>query len=111
MEMSQTSQIHVLVGHCHVFAQNLCQYLPEGKEFGIYPPIPETIDLVIFIFLYLGPAHTHTQVCDQLKANVGLLRKHVSQTCCHLNDDKLVLSPLLSSQSSPDLDVMHVLLQ
>lgn len=57
--------------------------------------------LCFSIFLY--------QFVISLKANEGLLREHVSQTCCHPNDDKLVLSPPLSSQSSPDLDVMHVL--
>ncbi|TNN04154.1 hypothetical protein fugu_001183 [Takifugu bimaculatus] len=41
-------------------------------------------------------------------ATKRLLREHVSQTRSHPNDDKLALSPPLASQSSPDLDVMHV---
>lgn len=106
--MSERSQINVLFGHCHVFAQNLCQYLPEGKTFGIWLPIPEKIALsVIFTCLHLGQAHMH-RFGIIWRYNQRLLREHVSQTRCHPNDDKLTHSPPLASQSSPDLDVMHV---
>lgn len=59
--------------------------------------------------LHLGPAQVHRFVIIW-RRNERLLRDHVSQTCSHPNDDKLALSPPLASQSSPDLDVMHVLL-
>lgn len=59
--------------------------------------------------LHLGPAHVHRFVIIW-RCNERLLREYVSQTRSHPNDDKLALSPPLASQSSPDLDVMHVLL-
>lgn len=59
--------------------------------------------------LHLEPAHMHRFVIIW-RRNERLPREHVSQTHSHPNDDKLALSPPLASQSSPDLDVMHVLL-
>lgn len=59
------------------------------------------------MFLYLGPADTNSFVISWRRKE-RLLREHVSQTCCHPNDDKLRFSPPLASQSSPDLGVLHV---